>query len=211
MLHIVLGAGAGALAGSAMWRWLRTGHYRSVDDTPRRDLRSCWLVVPAAAVAGALAGWCPGALAPAAWIYLVGGVLVTWIDLDVHRVPDGVLRLWTPLLVVAVVGAAAATDDLRMLVAAVGGAGALGALFLVLALVGSMGLGDVKLAAVTGLFTGALGWPFLATAVVLGFLAAAVAGAWLLTRGSARTAHLAFGPAIVVGAAAAVIRFGIGT
>lgn len=194
-----------------MWRWLRTGRYRRVDDTPRRDLRTCWLVVPAAAVAGALAGWCPGWLAPAAWVYLVGGVLVTWIDLDVHRVPDAVLKFWTPLLAVAVTAAAAATDDPGMLVAAVGGAGAMGALFLLLAVIGSMGLGDVKLAAVTGLFTGALGWPFLGTGVVLGFMAAAASGVWLLTRGTARTAHLAFGPAIVLGATAAVIRFGIGT
>nr|WP_238362774.1 prepilin peptidase [Actinopolymorpha pittospori] len=158
---------------------------------------------------GGLAGACQGWLAIAACLYLVGGAVVTWVDLDVHRVPDRVLAAWVPVLFGSLVLAAVTTGDRMILGGAAMGAVALGGLFLVLALVGSMGLGDVTLAAVTGLPLGAMGRSFLTTAVFACFAAAAVAGVWLLIRGISRRAHLAFGPAIVVGGAAAVIRFGL--
>lgn len=201
----------GALAGVPMWAWLRTGRYRQDGDTPRRDLRASWVVIPAATVVGAFAGGCPGWLAPVAWVYLVGALLVVWVDLDVHRVPDQLLRAWVPALAFAVLAAAARGDDWGLLTRAIAGGAAAGGLFLLLALIGSMGLGDVKLAALTGLFTGALGWAYLATGVVAAFAVAAVAGVWLLARGRGRTSHLAFGPAIVAGAAVAALRLTLGT
>ena len=80
---------------------------------------------------------------------------VVWIDLDVHRVPDRVLRRWAPALLAAVLLAApAATAGWGVLVTAILAAAAMAALFFVLAVVGSMGLGDVKLAGVTGLMLG---------------------------------------------------------
>ena len=211
MLWTVLaGMAAGAVAGSHLWRWLRTGDYRIEEDHPRLSLARSWLVVPTAAAAGGLAGvlgdpW----LAAAAWIYLVGAVSVVWIDLDVHRVPDRVLRRWAPALLAAVVLAAAAgTAGWGALVTALLAAASMGALFLVLAVVGSMGLGDVKLAGVTGLMLGALGWSAVTTGVVAGFGAGAVAALWLLVRGASRDSHLAFGPAIIIGAALAIARAG---
>lgn len=210
MLPVLLGALLGALAGAAMWSWLRTGRYRRDDDALRRDPGGSWVVIPAAAAAGALAGGCPGWLAPVAWVYLVGALPVVWVDLDVHRVPDQLLRYWAPVLGLAVIAAAAVEDDWGLLARAIVGGGVLGGLFLLLALLGSMGLGDVKLAAVTGLFTGALGWGYLITGAVAGFAAGAVAGGLLLARGRARTTHLAFGPAIVAGAAAAALRLALG-
>ena len=118
---ILVGALAGALAGAALWRWLRTGIYRIDEDEPRLRLDRSWAVVPSAAVGGALAGvladpW----LAIAAWIYLVGAVSLIWIDLDVHRVPDRVLRWWAPALLAAVLlGAAAGAGGWHVLVTAV--------------------------------------------------------------------------------------------
>ena len=206
----VLGASAGLLAGIPLWRWLRAGSYRRVDDEPRSSLQHAWVVVVMTTAAGGLAGACQGWLAVAAWVYLVGGAVVTWVDRDVHRVPDrrpgglgaGAVRVVDPGR-----GYDGRPGDPRR---CRDGRAVLGGLFLVLALVGSMGLGDVKLAAVTGLPLGAMGWGFLTTALFACFVAAAVAGVWLLIRGVSRRAHLAFGPAIVVGGAAAVIRFGLG-
>ena len=86
----------------------------------------------------------------------------------------------------------------------------LGVIFLGLALAGSMGLGDVKLAAVTGLLLGWLGWPAVVLGTVSAFLLAAVVAVVLLVRGAPRTSHLAFGPAIIAGAAVAVLRVGLG-
>ena len=206
----VLGASAGLLAGIPLWRWLRAGSYRRVDDEPRSSLQHAWVVVVMTTAAGGLAGACQGWLAVAAWLYLVGGAAVTWVDLDVHRVPDRVLAAWAPVLAGSLILAAVTTGDRGILGGATMGAVVLGGLFLVLALVGSMGLGDAKLAAVTGLPLGAMGWGILTTALFACFAAAAVAGGWLLIRGVSRRAHLAFGPAIVVGGAAAVIRFGLG-
>lgn len=207
---VLVGAAGGTLAGATLWRWLRTGSYRLDEDEPRLSLNRSWLVIPTASAAGGLAGvladpW----LAIAAWVYLVGAVSVIWIDLDVHRVPDRVLRWWAPALLAAVVLAAAAgTGGWGVLVTGVLAGVAMGVLFFALAVVGSMGLGDVKLAAVTGLMLGALGWGAVTTGVVAGFVAGAIAAVWLLVRGASRTSHLAFGPAIIVGAAVAIARAG---
>lgn len=207
---VLAGMAAGGVAGGLLWRWLRTGDYRIEEDHPRLSLDRSWLVIPTAAAVGGLGGvltdpW----LAAAAWIYLVGAVSVVWIDLDVHRVPDRVLRRWAPALLAAVLLAAAAgAAGWGVLVTAVLAAAAMAALFFVLAVVGSMGLGDVKLAGVTGLMLGALGWNAVSTGVVAGFGAGAVAALWLLVRGASRDSHLAFGPAIIVGAAVAIARAG---
>jgi leader peptidase (prepilin peptidase)/N-methyltransferase len=116
----------------------------------------------------------------------------------------GLPRCWPRLLLAA----AAGTAGWGVLVTALLAAAAMAALFLVLAVVGSMGLGDVKLAGVTGLMLGALGWSAVTTGVVAGFGAGAVAALWLLVRGASRDSHLAFGPAIIIGAAVAIARAG---
>lgn len=209
---VLIGAAAGLVAGVVTWRWLRTTSYRRDGDLPRLPARLAWLAVPAAASAGALSGVAAeGWLAASAWVYLVGAVPLVWIDLDVHRVPDRVLRWWSPALLLALVVATSVGDSgWGRLGTAAAGAAAMGLLFLILALVGSMGLGDVKLACVTGLMLGALGWGAVMTGVVVAFLAGAVGAVWLLARGATRDSHLAFGPAIIAGAAVAIVRAGLG-
>src|SRR5690606_25579634 len=130
---------------------LRTGSYRRRDDVPRVALGWSWLVIVMAAAGAAAASTLGLPLAVPAGIYLVVASALVWIDVDVHRVPDAVLAVLAPVLAVAVLAAAAATGQWSLLGWALAGAAGLGAVFLVLALVGSMGLGDVKLAATTGI------------------------------------------------------------
>ncbi len=209
---IGVGATAGAVAGVVLWQWLRTGTYRVEEDTPRMTLHRSWLAVPGATLLGGLAGgmnepW----VGAAAWIYLVGAVALIWIDLDVHRVPDRYLRWWAPILLGAVTIAAGAgsTHGWATLGTALAGAGAMALLFLILAIVGSMGLGDVKLAAVTGLMLGTFGGSAVIVGSVAAFAVGAAAGIVLMLRGAHRTSHVAFGPAIIIGATAAIAQAGL--
>lgn len=210
VLPVVLGVAGGTVSGAAIWRWLRAGHYRRPEDTPRHDLSLAWLVMPASMAAGGVAGAYPGWLAVPAWVYLIGGIAVSWTDLDVHRVPDRFLAPWAPAVTAAVVLAAALGGDWSLLLWALAGSAGMGVFYLVLVFVGSMGVGDLKLAAVTGLLTGALGWTGWVTGVAVGLAAGAVAGVWLLARGRGRTSHLALAPAIVLGGAGAVLRVVLG-
>lgn len=201
---VLVGAAVGLLAGVVLWRWLRTGAYRYDTDEPRSRLGRAWAVVPLAAAGGAVAGLVPWPLAAAAGVYLVGGAALVWIDLDVHRIPDAVTRVWGPLVALALVVPAVVAGDWAVLGRSLGGALALGALFAVMAFF-SMGLGDVKLAVVTGLVVGPLGVSGVVTALVATCAVAALMGVVLLLRGAGRTSHLAYGPALVAGAAVALV------
>ncbi|QJW38781.1 prepilin peptidase [Cellulosimicrobium protaetiae] len=203
-------AGLGAGAGVALWWRLRTGSYRRRDDVPRIALGWSWLVIAMAAAGAAAASTLGLPLAVPAGIYLVVASALVWIDVDVHRVPDAVLAVLAPVLAVAVLAAAAATGQWSLLGWALAGAAGLGVVFLVLALVGSMGFGDVKLAATTGIVVGPLGVDALFTTVLAGFLVAVIVGVAMLVRGAARRTHLAFGPAIIAGALIATSLAGLG-
>ncbi|MDQ7793052.1 MAG: prepilin peptidase [bacterium] len=75
-------------------------------------------------------------------------------------------------------------------------------LFLSLASRGGMGLGDVKLGGVMGLF---LGWPAIAVALAVAFLAGGGVGlALLLSRRKGRREPIPFGPFLVLGAVTAM-------
>jgi leader peptidase (prepilin peptidase) / N-methyltransferase len=143
-----------------------------------------------------------------AFLFLTGaGVLLAVVDLRHRLLPNRVvlpsLAAGAALLVLPAVLDGAWPALLRGVI----GAGALFAAFLVLALVSprGMGMGDVKLAAVVGLYLGWLGW----TAVVLGAAAgfvvqAVVAGGLLATRRIGLRGELPFGPAMLAGAALAI-------
>ncbi len=203
---ILCGAGAAVLVGWAVWwRWIRTGAYRAAQDAPRLDLGWSWLLIPAAAAGGAVAGllgwsW----LFAGAWLYLVSGAVVAWIDLDVHRIENRVLIPVGGALLVLLAAAAAGEGGWPMVVRAVGGALMLGGLFALLSIAGSMGAGDMKLAAVTGLIVGTLGWPSLAVTLGAAFAVAGITGVARLAAGASRTTHVAMGPAIILGGAVAI-------
>jgi leader peptidase (prepilin peptidase) / N-methyltransferase len=143
-----------------------------------------------------------------AFLFLVAaGVLLAAVDLRHRLLPNrvvlptfaaGTVLLFLPTLLD---GAWAAL--LRVIL----GAAVLFAVFLVLALVspGGLGMGDVKLAAVVGLYLGWLGWGAVALGAVAGFVVQAVVAVGLLaTRRIGLRGELPFGPAMLAGAALAI-------
>ena len=144
-----------------------------------------------------------------AYLYLAAtGVAVTLIDLQVKRIPDGIVL---PSYVVGglLLGVASliAADPVSMVRAAAGGA-AMFATYATMALIypAGMGLGDVKWAGVLGLYLAWLGWPQLALGGVAAFAFAATASVALLATGRARrTSTIPFGPFMLLGALAGVL------
>ena len=141
---------------------------------------------------------------PAFLLLAVAGVLLTVVDLQHRLLPNRVVLPALACGVVLLLLPALADGAWDQLLRAALGAAALFAAYLALALVspGGLGMGDVKLAALLGLYLGWLGW----AAVVLGALAgfvvqAAVALALLATRRIGLRGELPFGPAMLAGAA----------
>ena len=86
-------------------------------------------------------------------------------------------------------------DWLEMFLGCVAGAGIL--LLVSFVSNGGMGMGDVKLGAVMGIY---LGWPGVLTAIFLAAFAGAVAGVMLIiSRGRSRQHKIPFGPFLAVG------------
>lgn len=140
-------------------------------------------------------------------LFVVGCRLVV-IDIQSHRLPDGiVLPTLAILLVLAAVDALVSGEDTRLTGAALGML-ILGGFYAMLRLLSreGMGGGDVKLAAVIGLVLGWHGWQALAvgaaSAFVLGALHALVLMAMRSADGSTR---IAFGPWMIAGALLGII------
>jgi leader peptidase (prepilin peptidase)/N-methyltransferase len=197
----------GAPVGCGPCRW-RSGWVR-------RRSGWCWdagagrtaVVTGLAALALGAVGAAIGARAElAAYLWLAAvGVTLAVIDLDCLRLPD---RLTLPSFPVGL-ALLAIPGDWSALGRAVLGAVAAGAVALLLALVapsGGLGLGDVKLLGMLGLFLGWLAWGVLVLGVVFGFtLGALVAVGMLASRRAGLRDHLAFGPWLIAGALLAVV------
>jgi leader peptidase (prepilin peptidase)/N-methyltransferase len=130
-------------------------------------------------------------------------IALALIDLDTKRLPNVIVlpSLVTGIVLLGVAGAVRA-DWNSILAALIGGAG-LFAFYLILALVkpGGMGFGDVKLAAVLGLYLGFLGWGNLLVGAFAAFLFGGVFGiALMLARRAGRKTQIPFGPWMIAGA-----------
>ena len=139
-------------------------------------------------------------------VLTVAGVYLAVEDFTSHRLPNAILAP-TAIALIALLTVVALTGDRladlwRALLAAV----ACGAGYLVLALARptGLGMGDVKLGGLLGLWLGWLGWAAVALGVLAGFLLGGVAALTLLATGRAtRRSALAFGPWLLLGAALA--------
>jgi leader peptidase (prepilin peptidase)/N-methyltransferase len=140
------------------------------------------------------------------WLAAVGLTLAV-IDLDCLRLPD---RLTLPSYPVGLaLLAAASTDDWGAFGRAVVAAVVVGGAALLIALVvpgGGLGLGDVKLLGLLGLFLGWLGWGEVVLGVAAGFAVGALAAVVLLgLRRAGLRDHMAFGQWLIAGALVAVV------
>lgn len=210
---VLLGLLAGWLLGVVLARRLRETGYRIDEEQTHPPLRALWAVPPALGGVWALLAWHLGGrdgavLLPAYLLLAVSGVALVWIDLDVHRLPEGLTlptaAATTVLLVLASILTADRDPLLRGLLAA-------GATFLVLGLLsflsgGAFGFGDVVLGTTLGLALGyldaraALWGP--AYAFVLSGLVSLLG---LITRRLGLKSSIAFGPFLLVGALLAVL------
>ncbi len=179
-------------------RWWRGG---------QASARRVGIVTGLAAVAlGAVAGAVGAEPQLPAYLWLAAvGVTLAVIDVETLRLPD---RLTLPSYPVGLVLLAFPADwpalGRAVLAAAITGATAF--LLALLAPRGGLGLGDVKLLGVLGLFLGWLGWGVLVVGVALGFALGAVAAVGMLaSRRAGLRDHLAFGPWLIAGALVAVV------
>ncbi|TWX38611.1 prepilin peptidase [Frigoribacterium sp. ACAM 257] len=148
-----------------------------------------------------------------AFLWLAGAsVALAIIDVEHHRLPDAIVL---PSYVVGLVllGASSAlSGEWDALLRGVVGMAALFVFYLALALVkpGAMGLGDVKLAGVLGLWLGWLGWGELVVGAFAAFLLGGLFSVVLLaTRRAQRTGGIPFGPWMLAGAWVGVLVGGI--
>lgn len=160
------------------------------------------------AAAAALLG--PSWALPAVLYLAAVAVALALIDLDVHRLPDALVLPAYPvgaaLLALASWHPGGDADWGALGRAAVGGA-ALLALYLAAALVhpGGMGLGDVKLAGVLGMYLAWFGWGPLAVGGFAAFLLGGLYAVGLLvTRRAGRGSGIPFGPWMLAGAAVGI-------
>lgn len=148
---------------------------------------------------------------PAMCLLALTGLVLSVVDVREHRLPDAVLGRAAVVLVLLLALAALLRHDAQPLLrAGVGAAGSAGLLLLaVLARPDGLGLGDVKLAGLTGAVLGWLSW----SAVVLGLLAGlslgALAGLCLvLAHRASRSTAIPLGPALLAGALGVVLLQG---
>jgi leader peptidase (prepilin peptidase)/N-methyltransferase len=150
-------------------------------------------------------GW--SADLPAFLVLAGAAVLLTVIDLQHRLLPNRVILPAFGAGAVLLACAALADQSWNALLRAGAGAVVLFAGFLVLALISprSLGMGDVKLAGLLGLYLGWLGWDVVVLGAAAGFVVqAVVAVALLAARRIGLRAELPFGPAMLLGAAVAI-------
>jgi len=139
-----------------------------------------------------------------AFLYLAAiSVALAMIDLDTHTLPNKVLLPAYATAAVLLTAAAIVADEPGRLLTALIGAAALFGLYLALALIspGGMGLGDVKLAGVIGLYLGYLGWAPLVVGAFGAFLLGGFFGLILMVaRKAGRRSSIPFGPWMLLAA-----------
>jgi len=159
---------------------------------------------PQFAAASTIASTVAAALHLVAFLYLAAiSLALAIIDIETHKLPNVIVLPGYAVGVALLATAALLQGDLVALGRMAAGAGILFFFYFVLAMISprGMGMGDVKLAGVLGLFLGSLGWGPLAVgagaAFVLGGLFSIIL---LITRRAGRKSGIPFGPWMLLGA-----------
>lgn len=181
---------------------------RSATECASRDASRPWLTAGTAALfvfVGAILG--PNWSLPAYLFFVAVAVVLTVIDLRYHLLPNSLVLPALGIGFLLLTLAAAGETAWGALFRAALGALVLFAVYLVLALVSpaGLGMGDVKLAALLGLFLAYQGWGALFVGALLASVVGAVAGlaVLVLRRGGLRS-DVPFGPSMLAGALVAV-------
>lgn len=141
-------------------------------------------------------------------VFALCGVALSFVDLKEHRLPNRVLYPWGGITLGILVLTAALTGDAVGILRAVAASAAWGAAFLVVRLVHppAIGMGDVKLVLVLGLYVGFLSWEAVLAAVVLSFLLGGLVSLGLvIVRRADRRTRIPFGPFLILGTACALM------
>lgn len=203
---LVMGA-VGHLTG----RELATGGYRIPEDEAEHPPGSAWWTGPLTGLLAGVATWAVQDLGGWAALppYLLFAWLttgLTWIDLDVHRLPVGLVVPTAWWLAALLVVATVATGEPRWQGALIGVL-VMGGFYVLLSLLpgGGVGGGDVRLAPVIGAVLGWLSVAHLLIGMAAGFLIGGLGAMVLLVLGRAgRKTHIAYGPAMCLGAWVAI-------
>jgi leader peptidase (prepilin peptidase)/N-methyltransferase len=138
-----------------------------------------------------------------AYLYLAAvGLALAMIDLDVQRLPDALTLPSYPVALILLGIAALVDDEPHAFVTALLGMVALFGFYAVVwfAYPSGMGLGDVKLAGVLGLYLGWLGWgPFIVGAFAAFAVGALVSIGIVVFAEGGRKTRIPFGPFMLVG------------
>lgn len=139
-----------------------------------------------------------------AFLYIAAvSVALAAIDLATHTLPNVIVLPAYAVGGVLLLVAAVLTGDYEPFFRGLIGAGIMFAGYLIMAIAypGGMGLGDVKLAGVLGLYLGWLGWGSLAVGAFAAFLLGGLFSVGLvLTRRATRKSGIPFGPWMLIGA-----------
>lgn len=200
------------VVGHLTGRELATGGYRIPEDEATHPPGNPWWTGPATALfagvaASAVGGEARWAALPAFLLLAWLTVALIWIDLDVHRLPVGLVVPGGAAIAVLLAIASVAEGG-RAWLSALIGAGVMGLTYLVLAFLpgGGVGGGDVRLAPVLGALLGWLSIGHLVVGLAAGFLVGGVAAIALLVGGRVGLkSSIAYGPAMCLGVWVAVL------
>lgn len=134
-------------------------------------------------------------------------VAVTAIDIELRLIPKRIVWFAFGVGVVVFAAHAAVNGDLKRFAEAIGGAAAAFGLLFVIHLISprGMGFGDVRLAALLGLFLGWLGPAHVGLGLFSGFVSGGLAGIAALALGRSRRSALPFAPFLAFGTVLAVL------
>ena len=144
---------------------------------------------------------------PAFLVLTAGLIALSLIDLDTFKLPRGIIYVTGAISVVLLGAAAAIEGDTRGIVEALAGAAIAFAVLFVIHVISpkGMGFGDVRLAALLGLFLGWMELPMVGVGLFLAFLLASVVGIALMAlRRKGRKDRVPFGPFLAAGTMLAI-------
>ncbi len=209
---VVVAALLMGVVGHLTGRRLATGGYRIDEDDVAGPPGHLWWTGPATGALSALAVLSVGdygawAALPPFLLFAWLTVGLVWIDLDVHRLPVGlVVPTGAALVLLLAIASLATAGEGRWLTALIGAA-VMGGTYLVLGLLpgGGVGGGDIRLAPVLGALLGWLGIAHLLLGLMAGFLIGGLTAILLLAgRRVGLKSSIAYGPAMCLGAWVAI-------